>query len=360
MSEDYYKILGVEKGSSESEIKKAFRKKAQETHPDKTGGDDSQFKKINEAYSVLGDKQKKANYDNFGKSGASGGFGGGSGGFDFSQGFSGGGGNFSGAEFDMGDIFESFFSGGARRNSGRPRQKVGSDISVNLEISFFESIFGVEKTFFITKNLSCNECSGSGAKNKKTKTCHNCNGDGSVYGVSQTFLGNIQTQKTCGVCDGKGKIPEEKCKSCTGSGTVRARDEINVKIPAGIEHGMRLKMPGRGEVISGGVSGDLFIRISVKNETNFSRIGNDLKTKIKVPFSELVLGSKREIETLEGSLKIKIPEGMENKGILKVKKYGVPYGKTRGDLLIEVFTETPKKISRSVKKVFEDLQKEGY
>ena len=231
MSKDYYDTLGVNKSASKSEIKKAFRKKAQRYHPDKKDGDDKKFKEANEAYATLSDDQKKQAYDTYGSAGSQmngGGFSGGNqdfGGFDFgnfSGGFSQGAGS-QGFQFDTEDIFGSFYGEGGKEKSR------GNDISVSLDLTFSESVFGTKKTFFLTKDSTCQECSGSGAKKGTTlKVCHKCNGDGKIIKIKQTILGAIQMQSTCDVCQGSGKIPEEKCHSCKGLGTVRNKEEINV------------------------------------------------------------------------------------------------------------------------------------
>lgn len=356
MSKDYYKILGIDRNASQDEVKKAFRKKAQEFHPDKQGGDESKFKEANEAYNVLRDEKKRAQYDQFGQAGP-GGMGGGAGaggfgGFDFG-GFQGG---FSqgGVEFDMGDIFGEFFGGG--RRAGRARR--GADISTEIQIDFAESIFGAEKSFTITKDMSCETCDGTGDKNKKPKTCTTCNGNGQVSQVQQTIMGTIQQRVVCPDCRGTGSVPDKPCGDCKGSGITRGTDEIKVKIPAGIEHGQQLRMAGRGESMQGGENGDLYILVRVSPDKRFEKIGNDLKTDLLVSVAEAVLGCERKIDTVDGSKTIKVPAGTQYGSLLRIKGEGVgPNDGRRGDLYVQVLIEIPKKLSKEEKKLYEQLKK---
>ena len=352
MSDNYYERLGVDKNATDAELKKAFRKKAQEFHPDKPDGDEKKFKAVNEAYSVLSDKQKRQQYDTFGKAGAQGGgFGGQAGGFDFS-GFGGQG----GFEFDLGDIFSQFggFGGGGRR------AKRGNDISVETSISFKESVFGVEKEFEIVKNNVCVECEGTGAHNKKTKTCHECNGNGRVVRVQQTIMGNVQTQIPCSTCSARGQLPEENCHSCKGDGIVRNKEKVGVKIPAGIEDGQQLRLSGRGEAIANGQPGDLYILVRVTAEKNFHKEGKDIFTQTTISFSEAALGAIRTIPTIDGEVTIKIPAGSQTGKQLRVKDQGVVITENkRGDMYVELIIEVPKKISKEQKKLLEQLQEKG-
>ena len=233
MKKDYYEILGVDKKSSKDDIKRAFRTLAHKYHPDKKTGDDAKFKEINEAYSVLSDDQKRAQYDQFGQAGPAGGFGGanagGFGGFDFSQFTQGGGG--SGFEFDFGDIFGDVFGGGRRQQTKR-----GRDISIDIELTFEESVFGVERTVLLNKVSKCDTCGGSGAeKGSDMTTCNTCNGKGTLREVKKTFFGQFETTSTCDTCHGTGKVPKVKCHTCGGQGIYKKESEIKVKIPAGIE-----------------------------------------------------------------------------------------------------------------------------
>lgn len=365
MSKDYYKILGIDKNASQDEVKKAFRKLAHEHHPDKQGGNDAKFKEANEAYSVLGDEKKRAQYDQFGAAGPGmGGFGGNGGaggfnpndfGFDFS-GFQGGFGN-AGVEFDLGSMFGDIFGGG-----GRQRAKRGSDISVDLQVSFEESIFGIEKTIVINKTSSCEVCGGNGAKRgSKLKTCSTCAGKGKITEVKRSIIGSFQTTRVCETCHGAGKEPEEKCSTCHGSGIHKRNQELKVKIPAGIEDGEMVRLTGAGEAISGGQSGDLYIKIHVKEHAMWQKEGVNLVTDFNVKLSDALLGAQETLKTLDGDITLKIPEGVTHGEILRVKGKGVPTGKgNRGDILVRINVLMPRKLSREARKVIEGLKNEGF
>jgi len=348
MSQDYYELLGVERSASQDEIKKAFRKKAQQYHPDKQDGDESKFKQVNEAYTTLSNEQKRAQYDQFGSAGASG-MGGGAGGFG---GFGGFGQQQGGMEFDMNDIFDMFGGGGSRR--GRSRR--GADISVEVTIDFADSIFGVEKSFSISKEKECSTCAGTGAHDKKTKTCSTCNGNGQVSQVQQTIMGTIQRQAICPECDGVGKIPESACKTCKGSGSEHGSEEINIKIPAGIEDGQQLRLSGRGEFMKGGENGDLYVLVRVTADKRFEKIGNDIKTDAMISISQAVLGDTVSVDVVDGSVKIKVPAGTSHGALLRVKDKGVgAKNSKRGDLYVQVSIDIPKKVSKKEKELYEAL-----
>ncbi len=357
MAKEYYKILGVSEDSSEDEIKKAFRKKAHKYHPDKPNGDEKKFKEINEAYNTLSDAKKKSQYDAYGSSGAGAGFGGaGQGGFGGAEGFDfsgfqqgGQGGSFGG--FDFSDLFGGGFGGGQR-------VKRGSDIDVELEVSFADSVFGTKKTFSIKKDSTCLECDGNGAeKNSKLKTCPTCAGAGIVNEIRNTMMGQIQTQAECPDCLGKGKIPEKKCHSCHGSGIEKRTEEINVKIPAGVESGNRLRVTGSGQAISGGESGDLYIHIRVLEDKNFKKNGDDVYSDLEISVTDAVLGANVSAKTVDGKITVKIPSGSQNGKILKVKNEGVKISENkRGNLYMKLKIKIPEKISRKEKKLFEEIR----
>ena len=346
MTKDYYHILGVDRQASQDEIKKAFRKKAQEYHPDKQGGDETKFKEANEAYNVLRDEKKRSQYDQFGQAGP-GGMGGGAqgfGGFDFS-GFQGG------VEFDVGDIFGEMFGGGRRARSVR-----GADISTELTIDFPQSIFGTEQSFTVTKDMPCEQCAGTGDQNKKPQTCPTCNGNGRVSQVQQTIMGTIQRQTLCPQCQGRGSVPETACKTCRGSGVTRGQDEVKIKIPAGIEDGQQLRLAGRGEHIQGGEPGDLYILVRVTPDKRFEKIGQDIKTDLEISVAEAVLGCEKKIDTVDGSKTIKIPAGSQYGSLLRVKGEGVGAKESRrGDLYVQILIHIPKKLSRKEKDVYQQL-----
>lgn len=354
---DYYQILGIERGASKDEVKKAFRKLAAKYHPDKKTGDEAKFKEISEAYAVLGDDKKRAEYDAYGRSFSGGQGGPGFGGFDwsnFQQGFAG---NGQGFEFDLGDIFENFgdmFGGGKRENSR------GRDISIDLELSFQESIFGTTRKVLITKNSTCPTCKGSGAApGSEMITCNICNGNGKIRETRQSILGSFTTVRPCTNCDGRGTIPKDPCKDCKGSGIKRQEEEIEIKVPAGIEGGEMIRMTGRGEAIKGGTAGDLYVKIHVAKHQTIVREGANLKTNLQIKVTDALLGSSYTVETLDGPVQIKIPAGIKGNEMLRIKGKGVPQGNNRGDFLVRITIDIPQKLSRNAKNLVEELRKEG-
>ena len=359
MGKDFYKILGVSKTATEAEIKSAFRKLAMEHHPDKTGGDDKKFKEINEAYQTLSDKNKRAQYDQFGSNGPQfGGAGGGNpfggaGGFDFNNfDFSQFGGQ-AGFDFDLGDLFGGGFGG------GRSRVKRGNDIETQVKVSFKESVFGVERTIALNKVSECKTCHGTGGKpGTKMNTCKVCNGQGRVQKIQRTILGNMQTVAECENCFGSGKIPEEKCTTCRGAGVVRDREEITIKIPAGINSGDTLRMDGAGEAVPHGKSGDLFLHIAVESHPVFKRMGNDLVMQKEISLVDALVGTKIDIETLDGKETLTIPEGTNTGDQLKIKNHGVVHGRNRGDLIVGMKIKMPKKISKKTRETLETMRDE--
>ncbi len=353
---DYYQILGVEKNATKEDIKKAFRKLAHKYHPDKKNGDEKKFKEVNEAHQVLSDEKKRSEYDSYGRVfsggggyGNQGGFGGGQ--WDFSD--------FAGAQgfedFDIGDIFGEFFGG---RKAGRPR---GRDIAIDMELDFEDSVFGIEKKVLLNKTSKCDSCDGSGAeKGSDLITCTTCNGRGAVREARRSIFGAITTEKVCNACFGSGKVPENKCKKCKGTGVARKEEEIKIAIPAGVENGEMVRMSGMGEALAGGESGDLYIKIHVKKHLVFKKDGNDLVMDLNIKLSDALLGNTYNIQTLDGDINIKIPPYIEHGSFLKVKEKGIPYERgKRGDLLIKVKIELPKKLSSKAKKIIEELKGEG-
>ncbi len=354
MSKDYYETLGVDKKASKDEIKKAFRTLAHKYHPDKKTGDDAKFKEINEAYSILSDDNKRAQYDAYGSNfNASGGPQGGFGGFDFSQFTQGGQGG--GFEFDFGDLFGNAFGG------GRAQAKRGRDISIDIELSFEESVFGVERTVLLNKVSKCDVCSGTGAeKGSEMVKCDTCNGKGQIREVKRTFFGQFETTSICETCRGTGKIPKVKCHVCRGNGILKKESEIKVKIPAGIDHGEMIRLSGAGEAVSGGQTGDLYIKIYVKKHTVFRKEGQNLLMDLNVKLTDALLGGEETIRTLDGDIKVKIPEGVTHGEILRIKNKGVPYDKHyRGDILVKLHLLVPKRLSKEARKLVESLRKEG-
>ena len=357
---DYYELLGIEKSATKEDIKKAFHKLAHKFHPDKKEGDADKFKEVSEAYSILSDDKKRAEYDSYGRvfggGGAPGGGTGGfnAGGFDFSQfqdAFNQGG-------FDMGDIFSDFFAG----NGGTTRQKRGRDISIDLELSFHDSIFGVKRNVLLAKTSLCDTCKGSGAaKGSEIVTCTHCNGQGKVHETTNSFFGTVTMVQPCKHCKGKGKIPKEKCQTCRGEGVYKKQDEIEINVPAGIDGGEMIRLTGMGEAVAGGSAGDLYVKVHVQPDARFKKDGPNLITELSVKLSDALLGATYTIDTLEGTERVEIPEGVRHGEMLKVAGKGVPLsprGK-RGDLFVKVKINLPNKLSKSARALVEKLKEEG-
>lgn len=368
MAHDYYQILGVDKKASKDEIKKAFRKLAHQLHPDKKGGDVEKFKEVNEAYTVLSDDQKRSQYDMYGQAFAganAGGQGGGGfqgnwqdfGNFDFS-GFANaaGQGGFSTEGFDLGDIFGEFFGGGRRRQAKR-----GRDISIDIELSFEEAIFGIERVFLLNKVSVCQTCSGTGAKKgSETVECKICNGKGKIREMKRSIFGSIEMSRACEVCGGVGKVPKEKCHICDGLGILKKEEEIKIKIPSGIDNGEMVRLSGAGEAVKSGTPGDLYIKVHVKKHKTFRKEGNDLVFSLDVKLSDALLGAEYDIHTLDGLSKLKIPEGINTGDILQIKGKGVPtQSHGRGDILAHIKVALPRKLSKSARDAVLKLKEEG-
>lgn len=360
MNNDYYQTLGVERNASEDDIKKAFRKLAHKYHPDKQGGDEAKFKEVNEAYGVLGNSKKRAEYDAYGRTfnggGAPGGQPGGQGfgGFDFSDFAQQGG--FGGVEFDLGDVFGDLFGGGRRQRTPR-----GRDISIDIELSFKESIFGVERRVLLAKVSTCTTCDGTGAKDKDDLiTCAACNGAGKIHDTKQTVFGTFSTERVCDKCHGRGRVPKEACPDCHGQGVRKREEELTIGIPAGIENGEMIRMTGAGEAVPHGVPGDLYVKVHVKHDARFHREGPHLVMPLSVKLTDAILGAKYTVETLDGELTVKIPAGVSFGERLRVKGKGVPQrGNGRGDLYFKVDINMPAKLSKAAKQAIETLRGEG-
>lgn len=342
---DYYEVLGISKGASEDEIKKAFRKLAKQYHPDVNQGNkeaEAKFKEINEAYEVLSDKEKKARYDQFGHAGVDpNGFGGGGAG-----GFGGFGG---GAGFgDFGDIFDMFFGGGGSSRTKSGPQK-GADLKYELEIDFKDAVFGVSKEINITRNEECKDCKGTGAKaGSAVETCKKCGGTGEVRYTQNTVFGRVVNVRPCEECHGEGKIIKTPCPTCLGRGKIRKSRKITIDIPAGVDNGSVMPLRGEGEPgEKGGPKGDLYIYIRVKPHSLFKRDGINLFCEIPISFVKAAAGSEIEVPTLDGNEKFDIPEGTQTGTTFKLKGKGVPSlrSKVRGDLYFTVKVEVPKKLN---------------
>jgi molecular chaperone DnaJ len=352
---DYYELLGVTKSASKEEIKKAFHKLAHKFHPDKKEGDADKFKEVSEAYSILSDDKKRAEYDSYGRvfgGGAPSGGGFNQGGFDFSQfqdAFNQGG-------FDMGDIFSDFFAG----QPGATRTRRGRDISIDLEISFRDSVFGVKRTVLLAKTTLCDSCQGSGAvMGTEMLTCTHCNGAGKVHETSNSFFGTITMVQPCRHCKGTGKVPKEKCETCRGEGVYKKQDEIEIQVPAGIDGGEMIRLTGMGEAVAGGASGDLYVKVHVQPDARFKKEGPNLITEISVKLSDALLGATYTLETLEGSEKVDIPQGVKHGETIHIKGKGVPLARgKRGDLYVKIKITLPTKLSRTARTAIEKLRDE--
>lgn len=340
---DYYEILGVSKDASEAELKKAYRQLARKYHPDVNSNDaeaEQKFKEVQEAYGVLSDSQKRQQYDRFGHAGAEGqGFGGGYG----AQGFDG---------FD--DIFDMFF-GGSGGGSRRRGPKRGSDLQLSMEITFEEAAFGVEREVEIPRMENCQHCDGTGAEpGTHPETCATCKGSGQQTVVQNTPFGRFQSSRTCETCQGRGTIIKSRCGDCAGTGKVRKKKKIKVKIPAGVDTGSRLQLSGEGEAGTlGGPPGDLYVVIHVKAHDKFVRNGNDVICEMPISFVEAALGSEIQVPTLDGKVKLKIPEGTQTGTYFRIKGKGIPrlQGYGRGDQRVKVVVVTPTKLNENQKKL---------
>ena len=350
---DYYEVLGVQKGASEEEIKKAYKKMARKYHPDLNPGDkdaEEKFKEVNEAYEVLSDSEKKARYDQFGFAGVDPNFGAGAGGW-------GGGAGGAGFDFgDLGDIFGSFFGGGfgggqARRNPNAPQR--GESIRMNLTISFEEAAFGCEKELTVDRYESCETCHGSGAApGTSPETCPDCGGSGVVQTRRQTPMGVFASTAPCSRCGGRGKIIKEPCKDCRGSGMVRRRRKIQASVPAGIDNGQTISIRGQGHAgKNGGPAGDLLVTITVRPHELFRREGTSVLCEAPITFPQAVLGAELEIPTIDGKVKYDIPEGTQSGTTFRLKGKGIPAlnGRGRGDQYVTVYIETPRNLNREQK-----------
>lgn len=347
-------MLGVERSATKEEIKKAFRKLAAQYHPDKKTGDEAKFKEVSEAYAVLGDEKKRAEYDSYGRA-FNGNNAAGFGGFDWSS----MGGFGPGVEFDLGDIFENF--GDIFGGFGGQRARRGHDISIDIELSFREAIFGTERTVVMTKNAVCTECNGSGGKpGSGTIACKVCNGQGRVREMRRSVLGSFTTVRECAECRGRGEVPKEKCPHCAGLGVRRTETEIEIKVTPGVENGEVIRMTGQGEALPGGTPGDLYVKLHVRPDPAIKREGNNLSITLPVKLTEALLGAERTVTTLDGESAINIPAGIKHGEILVIKNQGVPLGGARrGDFHVKISIELPTKLSRKAKKLVEDLREEG-
>lgn len=341
---DFYEVLGVEKGASDAEIKKAFRKLAIKYHPDKNAGNkeaEERFKEINEAYQVLSDSQKRAQYDQFGTAD-----------------FNGGGAGYSGFnDFDLGDIFESFFGGGFGGFSGgsarRNGPQKGPDVQYSINLTFNEAVFGVEKEISVTKSETCETCSGTGAKaGTSAKTCPKCHGSGQIKVQRNTALGSFVSVNTCDMCGGKGTVISDPCNDCKGKGTVRRQKKIKVNVPAGVDTGNVIPIRGQGEAgINGGPPGDLYISVRVASDPFFKRRGDNIYIDQHISFAKATLGTELKVKTIDGEVKYDIPSGTQSETVFRLKGKGVSRvnGRGRGDQYVNIVVDIPKSLNQKQK-----------
>ena len=364
-SKDYYSILGVSKDATADDLKRAYRKLAKQYHPDAQHTEEdkkkaeAKFKEINEAYSVLSDENKRAQYDRFGSNFEQAGFGGsGFGGYSNAYDFSG----FGGIDFDLEDILGSVFGGGfgssSKKSQGPTR---GADIRTNMSLKFEEAAFGVKKEISITRNEKCDSCNGSGAKpGSRVITCDKCGGRGKIQMTQNTIMGAFSTVKTCDKCSGTGKVIETPCEKCSGKGIVRKSRKIEINVPAGIDDGQAISLRGEGDAgKKGGPKGDLYVVMKVAPHKYFKRNGFDISANVRVPFTKMALGGDIKIPTLEGEMEFNIPEGTTTGTKFRVKDQGIPIlnGKGRGNLEFTVDVDVPKKLTDKQREILTEFAK---
>ena len=356
---DYYEVLGIEKGASEDEIKKAFRKMALKYHPDRNQGDkeaEEKFKEVNEAYSVLSDPELRKKYDMFGHAGVDPSAQAGPGAGQWAGGFGGG---FDGV--DLGDIFGDFFGGGFGGGSARRRNAPtkGRDLQHSLRITFEEAAFGTSKTIEIRKYVKCEKCSGSGAAPGTSKhSCSRCGGTGQIRTVRNSLFGQVQTASPCPDCNGTGQIIDTPCPDCHGTGQVMKNIKIEVNIPAGVDEGSVIPIRGQGEPgKNGGPNGDLFVVLAVSPHKLFEREGNDLYLDIPISFTQAALGDEITVPTLEGKVSYKVPAGTQPGTVFRLRGKGVAdvHGGRKGDLYVKVTLEVPTKLNSEQKKIVKEM-----
>ncbi|MBI4135141.1 molecular chaperone DnaJ [Candidatus Uhrbacteria bacterium] len=348
---DYYEVLGISKSATQADIKAAFRKKALEHHPDK-GGDATKFKEINEAYQALGKEDTRRQYDQYGSS--------------FEQmrkaGFQGAGFDPREFGFDIGDLSDLFgglgdiFGFGGRGGGRTPR---GRDIEMEVGVDFLEVVHGTTREIEIDKINACSRCAGSSAEpGANFKNCSTCGGTGKIAKMTQSFFGAIQTVTTCHSCHGVGKYPEKECTACHGKGVARGKRVLKVKIPAGIEDGGTIRFAGEGEAVRGGAAGDLYLHVRVRPHKDLERRGNDIWSKVAVPFKVAALGGEVEVLTADGARELKISAGTQSGTVMKLKGLGVAHlrGSNRGDHFVEVHVKVPERLSRHQRKILEEFE----
>lgn len=362
---DYYEVLGVSKTASQDELKKAYRKLALKYHPDRNKGNaeaEQKFKEISEAYGVLSDESKRAQYDQLGPDAFEQAQAGGAGGNPFGGGF----GGFSGS--GMEDIFDMFFGGQGGRGgrSGNAGPQRGADLRFDLEITFEEAAFGVEKEISLYRDEACEHCHGTGAEpGSKVETCPDCHGTGYVRFTQNTMFGQMVNERPCAKCHGEGKIVSSPCKECRGKGTQKKNKRLKVKIPAGVDNGSRLRVSGEGEAgAKGGPNGDLYVYLYVKQHKFFDRDGTTVLCEVPINIVQATLGAGIKVPTLDGQVTMKVPEGTQPGRVMRLKGKGIPSlrGGTRGDQLVKIKVVIPTKLNDKQKdalRAFESISKDN-
>ena len=371
MAKDYYNILGVGKNASQDEVKQAFRKLAHQHHPDKASGNEAKFKEINEAYQVLSSPEKRRQYDQFGQTFEQAQSQGGYGGFNGFRDFSGyadafrNGNNQGGQSFefnfgDLGDLFGDLFSGGTRTHARTRRQTKGTDVHAELVLDFTQAAFGTEQPIHLHKNVTCSRCGGNGAEpGSKVSKCPTCGGSGQV--VRNMGFG-FGFPSVCPTCNGVGESIDKKCNQCRGQGIVRERKELKIKVPAGVDDSQTIRFRGEGEAAKkGGVAGDLYLTIKIKPHPQFRREGFEVLSNAEINFSQAALGTKIDVETIDGLVTLKIPDGTPSGKVFRLRDRGIPRlnARGRGDHLVTVIVKVPTRLSRQQRKLLEDMQKES-
>ena len=355
---DYYEVLGIGKGASDDEIKKAFRRKAIEFHPDKEGGDEAKFKEVNEAYEVLKDGSKRQRYDQFGHAGVGGAGGGGN---PFGGGFGGQGQemHFDFGDLGLGDIFSSFFGG---QQGGGQRTRRGRDVETRVEITFEQAVFGTEVDLQLDLEADCEHCKGSTVEpGHDLKTCGTCKGSGQVVNVTRTIFGNIQQASVCPTCQGSGKVPEKVCSVCRGKGTQRKPQDITLKIPAGIDDSATIRLREHGEAVANGPKGDLYVNVRVKSHKLFTREGDLILSNQHISMIDAALGTEIDVETVDGTVSLKIPAGTQSGSDFKLAGHGVPHlrSSTRGSHIVTIIVDTPTKLTKEQQALLEQFAATG-
>ena len=353
---DFYEVLGIHKGASADEIKKAYRKKAVEFHPDR-GGDEKKFKEVNEANEILSNPDKRKRYDQFGHAGVGSSAAGD--GNPFGAGFGQGQNiNVDFGDLGLGDIFNSFFGGGQQRQG--PRR--GRDVETDVVIGFEQAVFGAEVELNLVMNQTCSHCKGKTVEpGHEMKTCGTCKGSGQVVNMTRTIFGNIQQAATCPTCHGSGKVPEKDCTVCKGRGTERKNQEIMLKVPAGIDDGATIRLREHGEAIANGPRGDLYVNVKVKPHKHFTREGDLILSQQTIPMVEATLGAEIDVETVDGPIRMKVPAGTQGGTDFKLSGHGVTHlrGGTRGAHIVTINVETPTNLSKKQQELLKSFGEEA-